>query len=370
VLGHGATGHTWRAESLENGKVVAIKELSFRRITELKQLELFEREARTLRTLDHPGVPDYREDFVVEGERHVSFYLVQELIEGEPCGHERPMDESEVIDFLESMADILEYLHDRRPPVIHRDIKPSNVMQRPDGDYVLIDFGSARAAAGATLGGSTVAGTLGYMAPEQLTGHATQASDVYGLGATAVAMLAGRDAADVLDIRYPGRWRETVRVSEPLGDLLERMLDVDEEQRIGSATALKGALDTVRDDMTHRRTPAGLAADSSAISEVSESFLAHDSDVSDVVSVSNQMSHSLRDTLVQIARDPLGELKWLYIIAMWCFLATVAFFMVALNLPPSMRPDFPPFSVWYPVSIASFAVMLYSLAVVVGSVLD
>lgn len=245
MLGHGASGYTWRGVD-DAGEVVAIKELSFRRLTDLKQLELFEREAEALRGLDHPGVPRFVDHFVVEEDRFVSAYLVQEFIDGGVVKVGERTDEEEVLRFLEEMASILEHLHSRRPPVIHRDIKPSNVMRREDGSYVLIDFGAIRAAAEATMGGSTVAGTLGYMAPEQLVGRAGAVSDYYGLGATALAMLAGREAHQLIEHHRPGAWRDRVKLSSATATLLGRLLEVEEGRRMQSASGLRQAIGRVR----------------------------------------------------------------------------------------------------------------------------
>ncbi len=222
MLGHGAQGYTWKAVD-DHDEVVAIKELSFRRLTDMKAVDLFEREAKTLRTLNHGGIPNYLDHFSVDDPRHVSLYLVQEFIDGDVLCLDQRWTEEELVDLLVQMEEILSYLSSLRPPVIHRDIKPSNIMQRTDGSYVLIDFGSTRKALEGTVGGSTVAGTFGYMAPEQLAGRATTKSDVYGLGATVIALLAGADASQLLG--QPGvDFRRRVKGSPRLLDLLEEMV--------------------------------------------------------------------------------------------------------------------------------------------------
>src|SRR4029077_17032967 len=123
-----------------------------------------------------------------------ALYLVMEKIEGESLAALRArsatLSEAEVVRLLQDAADVLDYLPGRAPPVIHRDIKPGNVIRRPDGSFAFVDFGAVRDKL-RPEGGSTVVGTFGYMAPEQMQGRALPASDVYAIGATAVSMLTG-----------------------------------------------------------------------------------------------------------------------------------------------------------------------------------
>ena len=79
---------------------------------------------------------------------------------------------------------------------MHRDIKPSNIVRAPDGKIALVDFGGVLDAA-RDKGGSTIVGTFGYMAPEQLHGRVTPATDIYALGATIVALASGIEPEDV-----------------------------------------------------------------------------------------------------------------------------------------------------------------------------
>ena len=237
VLGEGGAGTTFRANDARTREDVAVKELSVRRIDSIKTLELFEREARTLERLEHPDIPAYLADFVVERPGQVCFYLVQELVDGANLQSGAPMPEREVLEVVARLCDILVDLHGRRPPFIHRDIKPSNIMRRGDGRLALIDFGSVRRALeDSIVGGSTVAGTFGYMAPEQLRGHATPASDLYAVGATAVALLTGRDAAELVDPIRPTAWRDAVDARDDVIDLLGRLLEPDDTRRLGDAS--------------------------------------------------------------------------------------------------------------------------------------
>ncbi len=91
-----------------------------------------------------------------------------------------------------AVLEVLIHLHHRYPPIIHRDIKPSNILltrrfEYSEGQVYLVDFGSVQAAA-CERGTITVVGTYGYMPPEQFGGRAVPASDLYGLGATLIAL--------------------------------------------------------------------------------------------------------------------------------------------------------------------------------------
>lgn len=235
IVGRGAMGVTYRAERLEDGQAVAIKELPFRRIDAVKTKALFEREARVLEQLDHPGIPAYLDDFVGGVGKNLSLYLVQAFVEGDTLTAEqaqRRWREDEVLAITAEVADILTYLHELSPPVIHRDIKPGNVMRRPDGRLALIDFGAVRDALDDEhTGGSTVVGTYGYMAPEQYKGDASPASDLYALGAMTVAMLARKTPDALVDVSGRLDWQRHLDVHPQTAALLNALLQVDPRQR-------------------------------------------------------------------------------------------------------------------------------------------
>ncbi len=196
LLGEGAQAATFEAVDKREGRPVAIKRFRVRGAKSWKEVELAEREAAVLSSLSHPGLPRYVEHFEEAGE----LFLVTERIEGESIAALRKrgvrLGEADVVRFLREAAAILDYLHTRAPPIVHRDIKPSNVIRKPDGSFVLIDFGAVRDRM-KPEGGSTVVGTFGYMAPEQFQGRAMPVSDVYSVGATALAMLTGSEPEDL-----------------------------------------------------------------------------------------------------------------------------------------------------------------------------
>jgi len=175
--------------------LVAIKCFRVKKAKAWKDVELAEREARTLASLDHPHLPRYIEHFEEDG----ALYLVMEKIEGESVAAlrgKRTWSVDEVTRMLRDVGDALRYLHGRTPFIVHRDVKPANIIRRPDGSFALVDFGAVRDSL-KPAGGSTIVGTFGYMAPEQFQGRASPKSDVYGLGATAIAMLTGMEPEDL-----------------------------------------------------------------------------------------------------------------------------------------------------------------------------
>lgn len=187
VLGQGGIGVTYAAIDLQSNQQVALKALSLRRLNDFKVLDLFEREARTLEQLNHPAIPRYLNYFQIDQSDNRSFYLVQQLAEGQTLTTLvetgwRPT-EAEVKQIAIQILTILVYLQELTPPVIHRDIKPQNIVYREDGQVVLVDFGAVQDTYHNTMtGGSTVVGTYGYMAPEQFRGQAVLSTDLYGVG--------------------------------------------------------------------------------------------------------------------------------------------------------------------------------------------
>lgn len=251
LLGSGASGMTFRATRIADEETVAIKELDWRKLDAMKTEELFTREAEVLRQLDHPGIPRYVETFTRESGRHVSAYLVQEFIDGGTLDDEllqRRYDLDDVLEIAEELLEIVAYLHARTPPVIHRDIKPKNIMRREAGDLVLIDFGSVRAVT-KSEGGSTVAGTIGYMAPEQLYGVAVPASDLFGVGALILSLLSRKDPSTYLGGTHGEAWRDVVDVPPQVEELLRMLLQPEVDDRADDARFVQTWVRDLRRDI-------------------------------------------------------------------------------------------------------------------------
>src|SRR5690606_3127387 len=164
---------------------------------------------------------------------------------------------AEVLDVVDELLGVLAYLHALAPPIIHRDLKPANVLRRTvDGRLVLVDFGAVRdAMQDLELGGSTITGTFGYMAPEQFRGDAVPATDLYGVGALAVCLLTRREPHTLLGPSGRLEWEAHTRVDPVLATLLHRLLEPDPRRRPADAVQVRRWIGSVRRAPPHLPLP-------------------------------------------------------------------------------------------------------------------
>jgi tRNA A-37 threonylcarbamoyl transferase component Bud32/tetratricopeptide (TPR) repeat protein len=199
----------------------------------------FAREARLLVTLNHPGHPNIPEIYeYLEDER----CLVMKFIEGETLRDQLrfrgPLAEEAALACVRDVCAALAYMHSRPAPVLHCDLKPDNILRDGEGRVWVIDFGLARTVAGDVGSGSP--GTPGFIAPEQWHGAPEPRSDVYALGATLYALLAG-----VTPSLHPAPLR-TLRpeVRPAVDSLIARTMAADPVDR-PDARAVLAELDTL-----------------------------------------------------------------------------------------------------------------------------
>lgn len=249
-LGKRAGRRTLLACDLETQDLVVIKLLSFYSDFDWDDLKLFQREAETLKALDHPFIPRYLDYFEIDSPNLKGFALVQTYIEApsleEHLKAGRTFSEIELKQLAKSLLEILIYLHGRQPPVIHRDLKPSNILLANRsgnniGQVYLVDFGSVQTLAareGATI---TVVGTYGYMPQEQFGGRTVPASDLYSLGATLIALVTGTHPADLPQKDFKIEF-ETANLSPSFANWLKWMTEPTLERRLDSAQKALQAL--------------------------------------------------------------------------------------------------------------------------------
>jgi serine/threonine protein kinase len=189
-IGEGGMGVVYRAQDQELNREVAVKVLAAGMLEHVGKDHLL-REAQTASALNHPNICTiYQIGRVDDG-----FYLVMELVEGQPLNElarSTKLTTEAVTRYGAQIADALAHAHDRQ--IVHRDLKGANVVITRDGRVKVLDFGLARRLDRATVDAITrsqasverdrsIVGTLPYMAPELLTGEpGSYQSDIWALG--------------------------------------------------------------------------------------------------------------------------------------------------------------------------------------------
>ena len=265
-LGEGGMGAVYRARDTKLGRDVAIKILPETFASDAERLARFEREARTLASLNHPHIEQI---YGVEGQA-----LILELVEGDDLSDVIARGALPVGDALAIAAQIalaLEGAHEAG--VIHRDLKPANIKVRADGTVKVLDFGLAKLRsdeeASGTSGISTVTspaitglgvilGTASYMSPEQARGrHVDRRSDLWAFGVVLFEMLSGRrmfggdtitDVIAAVVTREPD-W-STLPSATPLAirRLLTRCLQKDPARRLRDAADARLEIEEAQHD--------------------------------------------------------------------------------------------------------------------------
>ena len=268
LIGAGGMGQVYRARDTKLGREVALKLLADAVSTDAERRLRFDREARTLASLNHPGIVTI---FAVEqaGEHQ---FIAMELVEGRPLSEvmgKGALELDRALGIAAQIAGAIAAAH--KHGIVHRDLKPANVMIGPHDRVKVLDFGLAKLRAevagdGATLlptkeitGQGRILGTVSYMSPEQAEGRAIDdRSDVFSLGVVLYEMATGerpfkgdtslsvlsailKDTPKPITDISPGLPRELARY-------IRRCLSKDPDERYQSALDLRNDLEELKRD--------------------------------------------------------------------------------------------------------------------------
>lgn len=239
-IGQGGMSIVYLARNERANKQWAIKEVrkdGVRNFEAVKQGLVAEIDM--LKRFNHPHLPSIID--VIDGED--TFLIVMDYIEGntldKALSATGAQSQDNVIEWAKQLCDVLGYLHSRTPPIIYRDMKPSNVMLKPDGQIMLIDFGTAREFKNTSVSDTIPLGTIGYAAPEQYGGHGqTDArTDIYCLGTTLYHLVTGHNPAEPPYEMKPIRQINPM-LSEGLEEIIIKCTQRDKELRYQSCAEL------------------------------------------------------------------------------------------------------------------------------------
>jgi eukaryotic-like serine/threonine-protein kinase len=254
-IGAGGMGEVYRAHDQHLGRDVAIKVLPPGTLSDETARKRFRNEALTLSRLNHPNIATVH-DF--DTQAGVDF-LVMEYVPGTTLSEKLaagPLTEKEVACLGAQLAEGLTAAHEQA--VIHRDLKPGNLRLTTDGRLKILDFGLARLVQPVSGNAETetlsetraVAGTLPYMAPEQLRGERVDGcSDIWAAGVVLYEMATGKlpfegrtspaVADQILHAQTASPRRLQPRLSSRLADIILKCLEKDAENRYQSAKELQ-----------------------------------------------------------------------------------------------------------------------------------
>ncbi|RAM53071.1 MAG: serine/threonine protein kinase [Hapalosiphonaceae cyanobacterium JJU2] len=261
LLGSGGSGDTYLAVDLDLPGIpyCVVKHFKPKNLNPAHvpiAKNLFAKEAEVLYQLgdNHNQIPRLFAHFDENGD----FYLVQEFIDGHDLTQEISpgicLNEDVVFNLLREILEVVVFVHQNN--IIHRDIKPQNLMRRhSDGKIVLIDFGSIKKIGGLGINefGQTsvtvVVGTPGYMSSEQSKGKPQLCSDIYAVGMVGIQALTGLKSDQIPKDPNTGEivWRDRIRVSNSLANVIDKMVCDRSSKRYQSALEALEALIAARD---------------------------------------------------------------------------------------------------------------------------
>ena len=243
-IGEGGMGHVWKARQLSLDRIVAIKLLPSRYSRDPESVRQIVQEARTAAKLKHPGIVQVYD----ASEESGNYYFVMEFVDGYNVGQwikrKAILPVYDALVVVESVVAALDYAW-RTAGLIHCDIKPENIMVDQDGTIKVADLGlSLTRDSDLSTPSDEVAGTPGYISPEQVQGLGKLdcRTDIYALGCCLYQMVTGkRPFVELSDheameaqvtSQIPDPRDRVASVPAPVCCLIERMLVKDPDKRL------------------------------------------------------------------------------------------------------------------------------------------
>jgi serine/threonine protein kinase len=238
---------SYLARKLDAEERVVIKQFRFVQTdTTWQGFKAHEREIQILQELAHPRIPKYIDSFeTVDG-----FCMVQEYKDAPSLSSKKSFYLKDIEKIIISILEILVDLQERIPPIVHRDIKPENILVDGENNAYLIDFGLARNIDRELALSSVVAGTPGFMPPEELFNRPfTNASDLYSLGATIICLLTNTSSGELtnlIDESYRFNFHHLIRgVNPQFLNWLDRAIAPNLQERFADAKTALNELKTI-----------------------------------------------------------------------------------------------------------------------------
>jgi eukaryotic-like serine/threonine-protein kinase len=279
-IGSGGMGVVYRARDTRLGRDVAIKVLPAHVSSDANRLKRFEQEAQSAAALNHPNILAVYQLGSYQG----APYLVSELLEGETLREQlkqAQLSQERALDCAQQIADGLSAAHERG--IIHRDLKPENLFVTKDNRIKILDFGLAKLVEGdgssaetvATLGPQThpgmIAGTVGYMSPEQVRGEKLDTrTDLFSFGVVLYEMATGKRPfeGDTSGVTFEAILNRqptpptvlNTKVAPELERIISKALEKDREVRYQHAADIRADIKRLKRDTESGHTNSRFAA--------------------------------------------------------------------------------------------------------------
>lgn len=244
-LGSGGWGVTYlvtdlQAESPNDARCVVKQIIQSPHLTSKQNLDYFNNEVRALQHLGtHSQIPSFRDSF--DDEEY--FYIIQEYIEGNELSQRIPeqrLTEIETIQLLTQILKVVQFIHNEGNGYVHQDLKPNNIIERPNGEIVIIDFGTVKEISTLSitkLGDSLslVIGAEPYIAPERGRCGAFDQHpriDIYSIGIIGLQAITGLDTRYLhIDPHNSGArlWSNAYEINPKMKDILCKMAHYNHE---------------------------------------------------------------------------------------------------------------------------------------------